>query len=333
MIALLKFAMATCRFIAVTFCFLALSLVPDSACALGPSVPPEAMHFFALAERAFDENRLGEAEVLYEKALVIYPSGLGIRVTLGLCREQMGKQALAWETMRTTAKEAKSQEAEAVIKHDLRAQKHARDLRVQAETAMQRIETKVGWADIEFSERVANVANCEVLRDGVRVLATEPVPADVGMHIFTARDAGKPFWTTTVEVPRPGFHMRLLVDVPPPRPGSIDGRKVGFVLMGVSAVPVIAGLVAVGVGYGTRDGLVQQGRCDYNLEHCEHSDHVNDVWSKANQEQGIGGALLGVGAVLLGTGVILAITMPPSDAPRPIEAFIGPSSIGLRGRF
>jgi hypothetical protein len=324
--------MATCRFIAVAFCFLALSLVPDLACALGPSVPPEAMHFFALAERAFDENRLGEAEVLYEKALVIYPSGLGIRVTLGLCREQMGKEALAWETMRTTAKEAKSQEAEAVIKRDLRAQKHARDLRVQAETAMKRIETKIGWANIEFSQRIANVANYEVLRDGVRVLATEPVPADVGMHIFTARDAGKTFWTTTVEVPRPGFRMRLLVDVPPPTPGSIDGRKVGFILMGVSAVPVIAGLVAVGVGYGTRHGLAPD-RCTSDLEHCENSEEVRDVWSKANLEQGIGGALLGVGTLLLGTGLVMAIAAPRTDAPKPIEAFIGPSSIGLRGRF
>lgn len=319
-------AMAKPRFFVATLA--AILLVAQLAFADEPTVPRKAMELFEQAGQAYDAGEFVEAVPLYEKALEIYPAGLGIRVALGLCLEKMGRFARAYETMRDVVAQATAQEEEASRTRSLIKRDKAKGRRQEAETAMRRLEANLGWVEIDIAPGAAKMANREVLCDGIKIDETARVPVDPGSHTFVARASGKTFWSKTLDVPQAGFSTRLIIDVTVPPPNRSKQRIVGFVLGGVGVVAA-GGAVGFGVdSYNRREASIKARHCDPNGM-CDSVGANDGSISARNTAIGFG---IGSG-VLVAAGLTIILTASRAPAPPAVALFVGPNGIVVRGRF
>ncbi len=335
-----EIAMVPRLFVALAFCVFTSLSVADFAYAVGPSVPVEVMKLYARAEVAFDEGRLTDAESLYEQALAKYPSGLGLRVSLGLCREQMGHLPEAWETMRETVDLAKSQENEARLLHDSRGRAHAQDMRKQAEEAMARITPNVGWVKLEIAPAVSKLENRQVSRDDVvlPLERAEPFPVTKGRHEFTARAGKDRLWSKTVDI-QPNEHtpmhplILLIEDSRLPTDSSRGRRVAGYALGGVGIGSLVTAAVLLAIGSENAHALFTDGLCTAKLDRCDEDPETKKRYADAAREKAIGGTLLGAGAVFVGVGLTLVLKSSRApDAPS-VGMFVGPNGMGVRGTF
>jgi hypothetical protein len=250
----------------------------------------------------------------------------GAAFNLGECYEKNGQTASAWERYLEAA--------------TLSEQAGQADRAAYAREAAKALEPRLARLTIAVPVAAAGLV---VRRDGAPVEAAAwgtAVPVDPGKHVLEAGAPGKAPWSKTVEV-APG-DAAARIEVPelaeaagssataPPAASRGSARKTaGAVLMGASAVGLVAGGVLVSVAHTQSGDLAARcpgHRCDSSL--------APEISSYRAAGGGAVTAFI-LGGAVLGTGVAVFVTAPKANegpaafvAPR-----LGVGYLGIEGGF
>jgi hypothetical protein len=125
--------------------------------------------------------------------------------------------------------------------------------------------------------------------------------------------------------------------LPPPAPPVKDGasgstqRTLGWVALGTGGAGIVLGAITGSIALGKKSDIESNAKClDYRCAPSE-SDLVNS-YNTMNTLASVGFI---AGGVLAATGVVLLVTAPSGSASTGLaaQAFVGPGSLGMRGRF
>lgn len=187
-------------------CAVALSAIALSAIAAAPAAAQPSPHAKAAAEALFNEGRtlmtagkFAEACEKLEASNDFDPS-VGTQLNLGVCREQNGEPAVAWEVFRRAAALARTT---------------ADGREAYARERMDILAKELHFVRIEIADQDV-VEGLQVLLDGA------PVPAEswnqsllvtAGAHVVQATAPGRVAFEMRVDARRPGQETRVVVPV------------------------------------------------------------------------------------------------------------------------
>jgi len=193
----------------------------------------------------------------------------------------------------------------------------------------------------------AELAECTVTIDGQPVansLLTAGRLMNPGKHLIEGRHGSEQARTevTVAEGERSKAVLKFtapppppLVAVPPPAPpppretnaapGSAQ-RTWGFVALGAGGVGLIVGGITGGMALGKKSDIDDNANCRDNR--CAPSEA--DLVDSYNAMRTVSSVGFIAGGVLAATGVVLLVTAPSGGS---TQAFVGPQSVGVRGRF
>lgn len=192
----------------------------------------------------------------------------------------------------------------------------------------------------------AELTDCNVTIDGQPVassLLSAGRLMNPGKHLIEGRHGSEQSRTeiTVAEGERSTAVLKFaappppLVAIPPPAPpparetnaapGSAQ-RTWGFVALGAGGVGLVVGGITGGIALGKKSDIDANANCRDNRcapSETDQVDSYNAMTTVSSVGFIAGGALAALGAVLL-------VTAPSGAA---AQAFIGPQSVGVRGRF
>ncbi len=282
--------------------------------------PARAQTGETVGEQLFREGRelltagkVDEACAKFEQSYEL-ERALGSLLNLANCEEQRKRFKVALDRWREAAKNADTQ------KNRLYALGRATEL----EEKMPKILIRVG----------AGAPNADVKLDGVKAALGEKIAVDPGKHVIEGTDARggpKPFTERREIELKEGEAVE--VDLfrgsgapPPPAGDAIDWSLPGWISLGIGGAGAVVFAATSGVIYQQCHGEV--GGKSFVCQ--------EDDGSPAEKPTGLLVANL-VSAIVGGVGVGLGATFliveaVDSDAPT-VEAFVGPSHLGVRGTF
>jgi hypothetical protein len=192
----------------------------------------------------------------------------------------------------------------------------------------------------------AELADCNVTIDGQPVassLLSAGRLMNPGKHLIEGRHGGERSHTeiTVAEGERATAILKFaapqppLVAAPPPpppsarettaAPGSAQ-RTWGFVALGAGGVGLVVGGITGGIALGKKNDIDANANCRDNRCAPSEADQV-DSYNALRTVSSVGFI---AGGVLAAAGVVLLVTAPSGAS---AQAFLGPQSLGVRGRF
>ena len=298
----------------------------------------QALHDKAVALMA--QKNYDEACPKLEEVTRLVPDGIGAKLSLAECYEAQGKLASAW--------------GQYVTVEQLAARQSQGERQRQAAEGAARLKPKLAYLTIRVPEPVRRMPQLVVRRGPLTVGAgqfDEAIPIDRGKHQITAIAAGKKQWNIEVDIPADGATLAVdvpvleddpnarLTNLPPSGSAADDGWliPVGFVVGGVGAAALIAGGALGGVAMGRQsdaEELCPRGFCS-----AEGNDARREAGTFADASTGLligGGALAGAGVIMLALAPWGSSSSEKSASAfdlGPIDLHLGPTSVGLFGRF
>jgi hypothetical protein len=173
-----------------------------------------------------------------------------------------------------------------------------------------------------------------------------PLPLDPGAHDLHVRADGYRGFERSVSL-EPGDQKTLDVHLTPEAsselapaatPAATDSQKKHSSTLQTTLGVLSLGVGVAGVGVGVGMALASRatknelsGACVNNV--CDPSQH--SLYEHGKQQADVATAGFIVGGVGLATGIVLLLTLPkhPSEESARIEPIVGPTSVGVRGRF
>lgn len=271
----------------------------------------------------------------FAAALQLDPNHVRTAISLGTCEERWGKFQSA-----------------------LRRFEHARTLAVAQSAAGKIIEIdglifdlkqRLPHLRIIVPERIADTDGLTVVRNGTIVSESDfgkTVTMDPGTYEILASSPVSGVWKSHVEL-RPGKTAEVTVsgDSTPTYTSNVPGflaltesphadggppgqtrRRLGFVGVGIGAAGIVAGSITGGMAISKNSA--NDGRCDGNNV-CDTAGTT--LRRDAQQYAAASTGLFIAGGVLFAAGIVLVATAPSEKTTASL--WIGPSSVGLRGRW
>jgi hypothetical protein len=270
--------------------------------------------------------------------------GVGTMLNLADCYEKAGKTASAWAEFRETisaAHQAGSAEREKIARK-----------RVQA------LEAKLSYLTIEPQAG----QTVSVTRDGVAIDPAElgsAIPIDPGSHTIAAGATGKQPWSSDVNVgasgDRASIALPMLQDVvvaPPPMAAAALPAPAPSAPVSVEPAPAshhsgqrIGGIVAAAIGVagiatGSVFGIIATSKLSDAKDHCDPYPHCGAAGQKLAKDAQSAGTVSTVAFIVGGVGLVsgailwfTAFTAPRERPDSSLSFDVGPTSLGLHGRF
>jgi hypothetical protein len=304
------------------------SVTPGSALAQAPADPQRALTAQALYEQATSEMDAGAYAAAcpkLEEVTRLIPDGLGAKLTLAQCYEEVGRLASAWAQYALV--EALASQAGQAARAQSSAEKAAA------------LKPQLAQLTVQVPSEVRAIPGLAITGDGVPVGEPQwgmPLPVDKGVHSLVATAPGRRPWTETFTVPEDGASITIVIKPPPvaeraPAParrqeegnsapvssGSAPSslqRPLAIGAIGVGAVGVVAGAILGGLAIST----FNESNAD---NHCGKDNHCDDTGLALRHKavtlgDGSTGAFIAGAAVLAG-GVVLLATAPSQKSPQP----------------
>ncbi|HRI65780.1 MAG TPA: PEGA domain-containing protein [Polyangium sp.] len=282
-----------------------------------------------------------------EEAVRLVPEGIGARLTLAECKEQIGQLASAWSQYEVAQSMAE------------RAGQKERAARAAAKVLS--LVSQLSRLKIVVPPDVAKVPKLTVTRRGIGVGEAQwgtSVPVDTGTHEIVVTAPGYKTWSKQVLVEKNGENVTITVEKPAEdeSPAANLQRKeaarlvviqnlaaerpwqkpLGFAVMGTGVVALGVGGVLGGLAIG-KNNEANDGLCDPN-NFCKAAGLVlrKDAVKLGNGST----AVMIVGGILALGGVTLVATSPskskekqPLPAGLAMQFEITPTGLRLRGTF
>lgn len=250
---------------------------------------------------------------------------LGTLLNLALCHEAEGKLASAWSEFRQLEDRA------------ARATPPQTDRAEFAHERAEALRPRLSRLRLLLAPETKALAKLAITIDGnavERSLYEAGVPVDPGRHEIAVGAPGRQDWTDTVMVA--GEQQSVAVDVPalqiavaPVRPVQVDlaeadriaaaraRRTAGFVVGGVGALSLGAGLLFGALALGEDDDAVCASPC-YTTEPDGSPGRAlasaRDAYDRQNTYGWVSNVGIGVGLAALGVGTYLVLTSPKTKA-------------------
>jgi hypothetical protein len=219
----------------------------------------------------------------------------------------------------------------------------------QADAALELKELRPKVPVVTVQVEGAAVADCTLSVDGQTVsssLLTSGRLMNPGKHVIEGRRGSDQARVelTVSEGQRPTVVLKFEAPIapaaavvvapppapPPPRPtnessGSVQ-RTAGWVTLAAGGVGLVIGGITGGIALGKKNELEDNPNC--SGDRCAPSEKGKvDSYNGMTTVSSVGFI---AGGVLSGLGIVLLVTAPSSAS---AQAFVGPQSVGVRGRF
>lgn len=295
---------------------LALALALSIAASPGEArADAAAQVLFDEARKLVGEGKYAEACPKLEESQRLDP-GVGTQYHLANCWEQLGRTASAWSLFLEVAAASK-----AAGQPD--REKVARERATALEPKLMRLAIQVAEGAPE---------GVQVTRDGTAIGKAQwgtPVPMDPGKHAVAASLAGRPPYTTTVELTAPGSTETVTIPLPETwgapigpaaAPSDLDEprmkrRSPGMIAGGIVSASV--GLIGGGIGLGL-------------LALCQPDARPNEIGCKPAAGWGL--TIAGVAGIAVGIPLIVigAKKVPAKPEQGRATLIVGPTGAAVR---
>lgn len=281
-----------------------------------------------------DAGKYASACPKLEEVTRLIPDGIGAKLTLGECYENLGKLASAW--------------SQCAIAASLAAHADQPDRLKEANACVDRLKPRLATLAIEVAQSLRSIADLTIVRDNLSIGAAQwgtAVPVDSGVHEIVVTAPGYRTWKKHVEILADGVSAKvsvsaLEVDPTTDRPGKADHapgqsapswdrtwqRPVGLASMATGVLGLSAGAVLGALAIAKRDESNQNGHCD------AHSTCDGIGLNLRDEAVGLGDAsttAFVVGGAVLGGGILIFATAPRSNG-KPKAAIQSKLAAGVR---